>query len=292
MAGSGWTADPPATAPAAADPSAEGRAFDWKAIRVAMIKGCHVPECALPDPETGDLFISNVQTATEGFWVEDGQGYISRRKADESEPRKWRDTARSALIHAPKGMCLLNGVLYAADISRVLRFPLQRETQDPPIAIDGARRLNDMATDGKAIYVSDTANGQVYRIEGENQSIVPAPRAANGITFWDGKMYGVSWSDHDVYELDPEGRRPAKALNLARYFRNLDGIEALEDGTLAVSDFVGNKVCLVSADRSKVATLVPIESPADIGVDRKRGFLYIPQFHKDQVAVYKLEKTP
>jgi hypothetical protein len=65
----------------------------------------------------------------------------------------------------------------------------------------------------------------------------------------------------------------------------------LDDGTFVVSDFMGNKVCTVSPDRSSVSTLIEIPSPADIGLNRKDGLLYVPQFMKGKLSVYRIKKT-
>lgn len=43
-------------------------------------------------------------------------------------------------------------------------------------------------------------------------------------------------------------------------------------------------------DRKTVRTSLKIESPADIGLDRQRSLLYVPQFLKDQGAIYQLRK--
>jgi hypothetical protein len=33
-----------------------------------------------------------------------------------------------------------------------------------------------------------------------------------------------------------------------------------------------------------------VDWPADIGLDRARGLLYVPQFEKNRLTVYQLEK--
>lgn len=55
-------------------------------------------------------------------------------------------------------------------------------------------------------------------------------------------------------EIDTSGKQPPQPFGLADHFTNLDGIEVLEDGTFIVSDFVGDKVCLISPDRKTVTT--------------------------------------
>jgi hypothetical protein len=105
-----------------------------------------------------------------------------------------------------------------------------------------------------------------------------------------GKLFAVSWTLHEVYELDPTGKEEPRSFGVASHFTNLDGIEVLEDGSFLVSDFTGNKLAVIAPDRKTVRVLKEIESPADIGLDRVRSLLYVPQFMKNRVAVFKLER--
>jgi hypothetical protein len=116
-----------------------------------------------------------------------------------------------------------------------------------------------------------------------------APAGINGLTFFGNKMFGVSWKLHEVYELDPSGKKAPVAFGLADHFTNLDSIEVLDDGTFVVSDFMGDAVYTISPDRSRVDKLIAVPSPADIGLNRKDGLLYVPQFMKDRLSVYRLE---
>ena len=104
-------------------------------------------------------------------------------------------------------------------------------------------------------------------------------------------MFGVSWDLHEIDELDPSGGKAPVAFGLAEHFTNLDGIEVVEDGTFIVSDFMGNKVCAISPDRASVTTLAELDTPADIGLNRTDGLLYVPQLTQDKVAVYRIRKT-
>jgi len=93
---------------------------------------------------------------------------------------------------------------------------------------------------------------------------------------------------HEVYEVYPIGGKDPRPFRLAEHFTNLDGIEVLADGTFIVSDFMGNKVCAITPDEKTVYTLVELESPADIGIDRHTMTLYVPQFFKDKVVLFRL----
>ncbi len=58
--------------------------------------------------------------------------------------------------------------------------------------------------------------------------------------------------------------------------------------TFIVSDITGNKVSTVAPDRKTVHTLLSVESPADIGLDRQLGLLYVPMLMKNEARIYKL----
>lgn len=281
---------------------------EWTAKRLAVVKGFQTPESAAVEPNSGTVYVSNVVAAKvpEGkspYWAEDGVGFISRMDpGGKIDVLKWKERTAQGPLNAPKGICFGWGRLWVADITRLVWLDLSGQQPDGAMTVRGAQRLNDVATDGAAVYVSDTATGNVHRIARGDHRVVEAPKGVNGITFSAGKMYAVSWSLHEVYRLDrrsPAQRRLRSArdaregpvpLGLAAHFKGLDGIEVLDDGTLLVSDFPGNKVSAISPDRKSVRTLIETTTPADIGLDRKRLLLYVPLFTKDLVEVYQLNK--
>ena len=269
----------------------------WALTEVKTLEGFDVPECVLVDPAGGRAWVSNIETSEEGYWTADGKGFLSTLSLD-GEVLELRQATQVADVplEAPKGMCLLNGSLLVADITHGLVHA--EGGTSGVIDIPGGTKCNDMAADGKYAYVTDTAQGKLFRIDPSGSdkpsewklSEIPAPEGINGVTCAGGKIFAVSWDLHEVYELDPAGKKPPVAFGLAEHFKNLDGIEVLDDGTFIVSDFVGKKVCSITPDRKTVTVLAELESPADIGLDRKRMLLYVPQFLKGKVVVYKLAK--
>lgn len=258
----------------------------WVVEHESTTEGFNVPECVLVGD--GVVYVSNIESLPDEYWVDDGKGYISRLHADGGiDVKRWIESKPESVIHSPKGMCLLGGYLYFTDNTRLLRCTL--DGGKPEWVADGFGNANDLATDGENIWLSDTLSGKVFCIapDGTRREI-PAPESVNGITFHEGKLFAVSWDLHEIYELDPAGHQEPRAFGLADHFTNLDGIELLDDGTFIVSDFMGNKVCSVGADRTTVRTLVEIDSPADIGISRAAGRLYIPQFMQGKVSVYRI----
>jgi hypothetical protein len=263
---------------------------EWKAEHVSTLDGFHVPESALHSPKTGTIFVTNIECEPDNYWVDNNKGYISVVDGDHRvKTRRWVESKPESRLHGPKGMCLLGDTLYFTDNTRLMQVPLSGGT--PSVLVSGFKQANDLATDGKNIWVSDTAAGKIFCVtpQGTKREI-QAPAGINGLTFFDDKMFGVSWDLHEVYELDPSGKSAPVAFGLADHFKNLDGIEVLDDGTFIVSDFMGDTVYTINPDRRSVHPLIKINSPADIGLNRKAGLLYVPQFMKDKLSVYQLKK--
>ncbi|HOF41540.1 MAG TPA: hypothetical protein PLD73_15830, partial [Candidatus Hydrogenedentes bacterium] len=254
-----------------------------------------VPECVVVDAENALAYISNVEALPDEYWSDDGRGFISLMTVDgKMLKRRWLNSAPGAPIHGPKGMCILNDVLYIADNSRLLARPLQPGGQLEVLSVPGAQRINDLATEGTHVFASDTTREVIYKVNPVSGEVVilKSPPSVNGITFHLGAFFAVSWDLHDIFEIDLSGEADPVPFGLGAHFTHLDGIEVLDDGTFIVSDFDGNSIWAVGADRKAIAPLANVETPADIGLDRKRMLLYVPLFMKDEVAIFRLKKEP
>jgi len=261
---------------------------EWRAQHVTTITGFDVPECALYEPDSGTVYVSNIESKPDEYWTDDARGYVAIVGDDNRLTAKRCVQSKPAFIlNSPKGMCLLGDYLYFADNTRLIRCPAAGG--DSEVLASGFKKANDLATDGESIWLSDTAAGKVFCVSpnGEMREI-EAPASINGLTFFGEAMFGVSWDLHEVYELDPSGKNPPEAFGLAGHFKNLDGIEVLDDGTFIVSDFMGDAVYTISPDRTRVKKLIEIPTPADIGLNRKDGLLYVPQFMENKLSVYRI----
>jgi sugar lactone lactonase YvrE len=266
----------------------------WRAERMVTIGDLNAPVCALPCGEKG-LFISNSGTPPQGGRASDAKGYIGLYALDGMvlKPR-WLDSAPTAPIHAPRGMAILNGFLYFSDTTRLMRCPLDRKgpVEEVTLPAKGVN-LNDVATDGSAVYVSERggegAAPAVYRCEpgGASRTIL-APDGVKGITVVGPTVYAVSGEQHEIYELPASGGGEPKALGLAGHFKDPVGIVALRDGTLLVTDVAAGRVCAVTSDRTAVYPVVELSGPADLGVFGPPDLLYVPQTGLNQVSMFRL----
>lgn len=259
--------------------------------QVRIVEGLDLPECLTIDPASGKIYVSNVVTPDKSYWVDDNNGFISLLKPDGTmEKMRWLESSAAMAINDPKGMCILNGQLYFNDNDKLKRCSLNEPGKVDLISIPGAKRLNDLATDGESIWVTDTETGKVFcmKPDGANREI-QGPASVNGVTCYKGKVFAVSWDLHEVYELDPTGQEAPAPFGLASHFSNLDAIEVLENGVFIVSDYTGNKICSISQDRKTVSTLIELQSPADLGLDRKNNLLYVPEMLANRATILKLK---
>jgi hypothetical protein len=263
----------------------EGGTVDPTYEVVAEAEGFAVPECVLPAGD-GTVFISNIDAGEDQYWDDDGAGYISRADAATLEvtEERWADG-----LNAPKGMCILDDHLWVSDNTRIVAILLEDPTQRQVLEPEGAEEINDLVAHEGIVYASDTAAAVIHRVEdGELLDPIAAPDTVNGITFGDSQMWAVSWDQHDIYRMDPTGASEPEPLGVAEHFTNLDAIEELADGRLLVSDFFGNKVCIVDPADLAVETVAEIESPADLGLDEDSEIIYVPQFLVDRVVALPL----
>ncbi|NWK56535.1 hypothetical protein HW115_13015 [Verrucomicrobiaceae bacterium N1E253] len=257
-------------------------------VLLETIDGFDVPECVLADGDV--LYVSNIESEPGEYWNDDGRSHISRISADlQKRDLRWLDSSEEFPIHSAKGMCRLGSDLYFTDNTRLLRCDAITG-EGLAVVAQGFEKANDLATDGRSVWLSDVAQGKVFCISPDGtQREIQAPAGVNGLTFRGDKMFAVSWDLHDLYELDPSGKKAPVAFGLAEHFTNLDGIETLDDGSFLVSDFKGNQVCHVSADRQRVTKLADVTTPADIGINREQGLLYVPSFLDNKVLVYRIK---
>ena len=259
--------------------------------KVVVIENLDLPECMVIDSDSGKVYVSNVVTANEGYWVDDSNGFISLMSPDgKIEKLRWLESTSAMPVNDPKGMCILNGTLYFNDNDKLKYCSLKVPRETGVISLPGAQKLNDLATDGKSIWVTDTGASKVFCVEPDGSSReIHSPDNINGITCYNGKLFAVSWDLHEVYELDPAGKEAPVPFGLASHFTALDGIEVLDDGSFIVSDYKGNKVYSISADRKTVRTLIELQSPADFGLDRENKLLYVPEMLSNRAVILKVK---
>ncbi|HYC88731.1 MAG TPA: hypothetical protein VEO54_05935 [Thermoanaerobaculia bacterium] len=267
----------------------------------AIITRLRGPESVLHDAEQDVYFISNLNG---GLQTVDDNGFITRVNAKTLFVElKWIEAG----LDAPKGMAIAGDTLYVSDILGVRMF--DRRTGRPlgEVKLPGATLINDIVSDGKSVYVSDTglrvAEGHtfartgtdaIWKITGSRAEKIASGaelQHPNGLEFVDGRVWAVTFGPREIYSLDvarasARGGRPRTVAKLPR--GQLDGLVRLADGSVVVSSWLGEGVYRGTPGAAFEPILTGIDAPADLGYDTKRHRLLVPIPGANQVTIHAL----
>ncbi len=264
------------------------------AVLDKVITGFASPESVVAAGDS--VFVSNVGEKLEPF-TKDGDGFISRldRQGNLRE-LKWKSG-----LNAPKGMVVQNGVLYVADIDRVLGWRLSdgRQVYELDLSATGVRFLNAFAAfSGHRLLLSATDQNKVYVIHTqqpryEELQFDTPPRGPNGLAL-DGQVLTIAeWGSDDR----PNGmlRQYRLTGNQAKLIRTfeitppgyLDGVVGLGGQRYIVSNWVrfepAGVLHWVDARTGEVTQMrAPVMAgPADLTLDGTR--LWVPAMLEGKV---------
>lgn len=272
--------------------------------RAALATGFQHPESARYDSVADVFYVSNIVGDPGG---KDGQGWISRMKPDGTiDSLRFIESGKNGVtLNAPKGLAIVGDTLWVADLDAVRAF--DKHTGKPIASIDLAPQhalfLNDIAAapDG-SLYITDTGlrsqNGQLAPVQGAggvfriapDHSVSVALRGTaipqpNGIT-WDARnrrFIIVSFGGSSIYGWRPPSGTPSV---IGQGGGQLDGVELLGDGRLVVTSWKDSSLYLRSANQ--IVSVGGFPSPADIGIDTRRGHVAIPLLLEDRVDIWTI----
>lgn len=274
-------------------------------ILAAAASAAHAQEPSLANPESiacgrEYCFVSNIGEKLDPA-ARDGDGFIIRTTLT-GQPVAGPAIPAEGKLNAPKGLALLEGVLYAADLDRVVAFdPETGETRGEWAAPGGAVGLNDIAVLGEALLVTDFTGGRLLQLKpaegftilatgmpGANGVIaVPGNQtayiAASGAQLDGGFLYRV---DLDTGAVEPLGQETGI----------FDGITWGPGGNLIVTDWVdvhtptpGRILAVdpVSGTARDIVMSEPIIGPADLTATAEG--LLVPSIPEGRIVRVPLE---
>lgn len=236
-------------------------------------------ESVLYDANSGKIYVSNIDGDPRG---KDGKGSISiLDKEGNIVTQEWVKG-----LDAPKGMGIANGNLYVTDIDKLVEVNLASGKVSKTYPIQGAGFLNDLATHGGKVYLTDMSTGKVHLLEnGKISTVTEGHESINGIAIAE---------DGTLYVLDKSG---LKSLNsdgtsmiLNKTVTGGDGLVILGDGNYVASRWAG-EVYFVNGDGETLLldTKAEESNTADIGFIPGDNIVLVPTFFKNKVVAYKLE---
>ena len=279
------------------------------------------PESVIHDEVDDVYLVSNIALTFDFPNALDNNGFISRVYPDGTVAQlKWIEGGVAGVtLNGPKGLALVNDVLYVSDIDYVRMF--DRVTGEPlgQIAVPYVpffTWLNDLAAGPEGdVYASDSALGMLcpppavfcpsgtdalYRITRDGTLTLvafdPELQGPNGLVALGKNLFYVPIWGTRVHRLNPSGKLRSEAQLSATF---LDGIVRLTNGSLLVSSWIPPAIHWIDPTRANVAIIKTFaivdpanplanEVPADIGYDRTRDRLLIPFATFNKVSIYPL----
>jgi hypothetical protein len=257
------------------------------------------PESVLYDSAGDAYFVSNINGDPSR---KDDNGFIARvnpdGRVDELTFVNGADT--NVTLHAPKGMAIRGDTLFVADIDEVRLFSRVNGEPLGSWPVRGATFLNDVHVGpGGTVYVTDTGwnpdftpNGSdaVYRFDAGGRATAVARgrdlNGPNGVVATDSGLV-IAANNGDLYRLGERGARTALPKPPGG---GLDGLMRTADGAWLVSSWGDSTVRRLEPGDSTWTVVARYESPADIGVDTRRGRLLIPVFNGNRVEIQPLRR--
>ncbi|HZU83409.1 MAG TPA: hypothetical protein VE987_10855 [Polyangiaceae bacterium] len=268
---------------------------------VKYTTGFALPESVLYDAEADRYLVSNINGAPAD---RDNNGFVSVLSPDgQVTALKWIEGGKDKVkLDAPKGMAMVNGVLYVADLTAVRMFDAKSGAPKGETAVPGSTFLNDLAAgpDGK-IYVSDSGmkpgpdgklapsgTDAVYVIEkGHVKAIAKGADLGgpNGVVWTEKGILTCGLRSNEVYRIDDKGKKADVTTAPAGH---LDGLLVLGE-SLLVTSHDGSAIYRGKLGGSFEVALADQKTPADIGYDTKRQRLLVPHLRENTVEVYDLK---
>ncbi len=240
-----------------------------------------VPESVRFDAKRKVLYVSNIDGEP---WAEDGKGSIAKVGLD----GKVIDAEWVTGLDCPKGLALDGNRLYVGDAKGLVVIDVEKGAILETIKIEGSKRLNDVASDGKGtIYVSDMGAGKVHAVkDGKVTTVLENLKSPNGVLLHDGALYVLDNDALQRVEKDKSLKVIADGMP-----GGADGVENVKGGDFLVSVWSG-ALHYVNADGSKQLLFdgkAEKTSTADIGWDPATRTVYVPTFFKNTVIAFTVE---
>jgi len=269
---------------------------------LSVTHGLTTPESVLYDAERDTYLVSNING---GAPVEkDNDGYITELAPDGKvvAAKLIAGGVKGVTLNAPKGLALVKGVLYVADIDTVRLFDRKTGAPKGEVALKGATFANDVAAgpDGN-IYVSDSGLNPKFESTGTDSIWVIKPgkkptakalikskdlHGPNGLLVTKDAIHVVVFGAAELQTYDLKGKKVGEFTKIPN--GGLDGIAMIGED-LYVSSWGAKTIYKGKLGGEFTAAYTDVEAPADFGVDTKRNRILLPRFMASTVEAWDVK---
>lgn len=265
-------------------------------IKLWETTGLSNPESALPVPDEGFAYVSNI---AGGVTEKDGDGFISKVALDDGKiiALKWASSG----LDAPKGLALANDRLYTADIDQLVAIESKTGKIVARYDAPGAKFLNDVAADSEGnIYVSDSGTSAIWRLAGGTfEKWVEGPQLnnVNGLLVVGDKLILAPWGQNrddgstahaHLLEVSLKDKS-VRTLGNGKDVGNLDGIEPFDASSYLVTDWIEGALHRIHRSGEVEHLLDFDQGSADIGYIPATRTVLIPMLKDDKLFAYRIE---
>ena len=273
-------------------------------LYAVQITGLESPNSFVGDPLGKEYFISNINGEPD---ARDNNGFITKLDAEGKviSLKFIQGGVEKVLLHAPKGLALVEQTLYIADLDQLKGFDkttgkLLVTVSFPAPSPQGHVSLTDVtAGPSGLLYASDQAANTIYRIDStanyrvsllihDDRLAGPAGIAVHPRT---NHLIAVSWDKGKILEITPEGQLTELESNgfFTSRFENLSGVDFDRWGNMYVSDFTKGKIWRMTRDNRFQVIAEYLPAPADISIDRANNLILVPYHYAHTAEMNGLE---
>lgn len=241
------------------------------------------PEAVLYDPARKLLYVANVN---DNPWEKDGNGFISRMDMNgKILDLKWVED-----LNGPKGMGILAGKLYVADINAVVEIDIEKATITNRYELEGTPTLNDITVLDGRLFVSGSDSNKVFELkEGVLEVILDGELGRpNGLFAEEDRLLMITSNSSQLLSID---MKSMQSQVLVDSLGHGDGIVPVGNGDYLASSWRG-EVFYISADweRMQLLDTRALEiNAADIEFVIDQQLLLVPTFFDNRVVAYHLK---
>ncbi len=261
---------------------------------VWKIEGFDGPESALYDSKRNIVYVSNVNgSPTE----KNGQGYIAILSPEGNLVEKtWVGD-----LNAPKGMALVDSMLYVTDIDRVVAIDVDTGKISATYPMAEAKFLNDAAAapDGR-LFVSDMFTDTIYTLSGEMLEIFVQDKkltGPNGLLVEGDKLVVAPWGKiKEGFETETPGHlkivdlssKKISTLGDGTPVGHLDGVEPDGSGAYLVTDWMAGGLYRIKPSGEAELLLDLNQGSADLGIIPEKKLAIVPMMNDGSVVAYRV----
>lgn len=238
------------------------------------------------------LYATNIGEALEPT-AKDGDGAVYKLSL---EGKVIEQRFNKSTLNAPKGTAIINGILYVADVDRVVGLDLQtgKQVREIDLSSQGTSFLNDITVkDHSTIFVGAIDVSKIFMIVLSDPAKIetldlPEIKSPNGLFYnqstdqlffaeLPGKIGVIKW------------KNGPKITYLSELTGNFDGLQMIDKNTLMVSDWYSikelkNRLIKIDIAQKKTTTFLEDTDAADILYEKETKRLLLPGLREGTIG--------